>query len=67
MEKESLIITYLVIIVARRAILLKCVSLGNILFLKELLNGFPNATLISVTFKDLIKVGYLFPLFDSTG
>ena len=64
-EKLHLITTYLVTIIERKVTLLKNSSLGDSLSLKVFFNGCPNATLISLTLKDPMKIGYLLLLFDS--
>lgn len=66
-RKSHLLITYIVIIVAKRVILLQSASLGNFLFLKVPFNGFINATKVSLILKDPIKIGYLAFFVDLAG
>ena len=42
-------------------------ALGYFWFLKEFSNGCQNATQVSFTHKDPIKIGYLLPLFKLVG
>ena len=43
------------------------VDLEGFWFLKEFSNGYQNATQVSLSHKDQIKAGYIFPLFKFVG
>ena len=66
-SKSNLPKTLTCFIVAKGGTPLANVDLGGFWFLKAFSNGCQNATQVSFTHKDPIKIGYLLPLFKLVG
>ena len=65
--KAHLLITFIVIIVAKRVTILQSKNLGYFLFLNEPFNGCLNETKVSLIIKDPMKIGYLSLFVDLAG